>query len=136
MPSPSINGNNSNYKISYNLVELIYVKHFEYYLALNKILFVILSEESLRPGYAPQEDKWALSQEGNKKGLWWYLENKLSHPQGTQKKAMKTLHDPFHMGREATLKTVTQVFTGLRRDAKLAHSVFTAAPVSPNHLLY
>lgn len=49
---------------------------------------------------------------GQKQGPWWLMKNKFLLPQSIQWKAIKTLHDAFHVGRDTTLALVSRIFTG------------------------
>lgn len=59
-----------------------------------------------------QQEQLILEQGEQKQGSWWYMWSQVYLPQTAQWRIIKTLHDSFHIGRDATLAMVNRLFTG------------------------
>jgi hypothetical protein len=84
------------------------------------ILALIPPQEPVYPKYTPDEEKEATQRGRHKEGAWWCVDGKLVLPQTTQWKVIKSMHDIFHLGRDATQELINRLFvgTGIRSTVK------------------
>jgi hypothetical protein len=57
--------------------------------------------------YSEKEAAW---RGGCKEGAWWRVDKKLVFPQATRWKAVKSIHDTFYLGRDATQELINRMF--------------------------